>query len=96
MQEERDEVACHESNGVSAGAEARVLCPVDDNDAGEAEIDGRGEEGGADGEDNEIHQEGWVCERVLSSVSVKLLSFRMYLDRGDGHRLTLCIWILAI
>lgn len=55
LQEQRDEITRNERDSVGAGTNARVLGAVDDDDAREAEVDGSGEEGGADGEDDEVH-----------------------------------------
>lgn len=48
LKDERDEVACHEGDCVGAWAEAGNLLAVDDDYAGEAEVEGAGEEGGGD------------------------------------------------
>ena len=48
LKDERDEVACHEGNCVGARAEAGDLLTVDDDYAGEAEVEGAGEEGRGD------------------------------------------------
>lgn len=46
LENEGDEVAGAEYEGVCAGLEAGEVGAVDDDDAGEAQIDGSGEEGG--------------------------------------------------
>lgn len=48
LEDEGDEVACHESDCVRAWTEAGDFLAVDDDDAGEAEVEGAGEEGGGD------------------------------------------------
>ena len=48
LKDERDEVACHEGDCVGARAEAGDLLAVDDDYAGETDVEGAGEEGGAD------------------------------------------------
>ena len=45
---ERDEVACHECDCVGARAKAGDVLAVDDDYAGEAEVESASEEGGAD------------------------------------------------
>lgn len=67
LQDEREQVAAAEDKGVCARAEARQVLAVDDDDAREAEVDGGAEEGGRDGEADEVDEEvvaGWV-EGVL-------------------------------
>lgn len=54
LQDERDEVAADEEEGVGARADARDVLAVDDDDAAEAEVDGGAEEGRADGEADEV------------------------------------------
>lgn len=54
LKNERDEVACHEGDSVDTWAETRDLMAVDDDYAGEAEVEGAGEEGGGDCEGDEI------------------------------------------
>lgn len=39
MEDEADEVACAEEDGVGAGREAGEILTVDDDDPGEAEVD---------------------------------------------------------
>lgn len=54
LEDQRDEVACHEDNCVDARAAAGDILVVDDNDAGEAEVKGAGEESGSDCKNYEI------------------------------------------
>ena len=65
MQNQRDEIADHESDGVSLRFEIRVSLPVDNNDAGEAEVDSCGKEGRADGQSDYVSQEAGISERVV-------------------------------
>lgn len=48
LEDERDKVVCHEGDCVGARAEPGDFLAVDDDYAGKAEIEGTGEEGGAD------------------------------------------------
>jgi hypothetical protein len=48
LKDERDKVACHEGDCEGARTEAGDLLAVDDDYAGEAEVEGAGEEGGGD------------------------------------------------
>ena len=59
LQHQRDEVAGYEGEGVGAGTEAGEVFAVDDYDAGQAEVDGGGEEGWGDGESDE-RPGGWL------------------------------------
>lgn len=54
LEDEREEIETHKGNSVDGGAETWDAAAVDDHDAGEAEVDGSTEQGGADGEADEI------------------------------------------
>lgn len=54
LEDERDEVACDESDCVGARAETGYLLAVYDDDAGEAEVEGGSEESGGDCEGDEV------------------------------------------
>lgn len=58
MQAESGEVADDESDGVGPRTEAGNVLAVDNDDAGEAEVDGGGKEGGTDGEADEVAVSG--------------------------------------
>lgn len=47
LEDQRDEVACHEDNCIGAGAEAGDVLAVDDDYAGQAEVKGASNEGGS-------------------------------------------------
>ncbi len=54
LHDEGEDVAADEDDGVGAGFEAGEGFAVDDDDAGEGEVDGGGDEAGGDGEDDEV------------------------------------------
>ena len=54
LKDKRDKVACHEGDCVGARAEAGDVLTVDDDYAGEAEVEGAGEEGGANCQGDEV------------------------------------------
>ena len=54
LEEQCQEVAADEDEGVRAGSNPGVLGTVDGDDAGEADVDGGGEEGGGDSEADEV------------------------------------------
>ena len=65
LDHQADDVAAQEDQGVRARLPAANLLPVDDDDAAEAQVDGGGEEDGADGETDQIHEEPAAQEGVL-------------------------------
>lgn len=54
LQDEGEDVAADEDDGVGAGLEAGEGFAVDDDDAGEGEVDGGGDETWCYGEDDEV------------------------------------------
>jgi hypothetical protein len=54
LQDEGEEVAADEGNGIEGRAEAREFSPVNDDNVSQADIDGGAEEGRGDGEPDQI------------------------------------------
>lgn len=65
LEDQGEEIAADEEAGDELRGEPREAGPVDGDDAREAEVDGGGEEGGADGQADEVDDEGVVVEVVL-------------------------------
>ena len=64
MQEQTDEVTGAEDDGICAGPEPGEVGAVDDDDAGEAEVDGGAQESGGNGQGDEVHEEIIAVERI--------------------------------
>ena len=58
MQDEGKDVAANEDARVGVGLEARELFTIDNDDAGEAEVDPCGEEGRGNGEADDVPVNG--------------------------------------
>ena len=61
LEEEGEDVAGDEDAGVRERFEVRVFRAEGDDDAGEGEVDTRGEEGGGNGQADDLHQETILC-----------------------------------
>ena len=63
LQHEREEVAEDEGEGVGSRLEPREALAIDDDDACETKVDGGAEEGGADGEADEVSEISSLVDR---------------------------------
>ena len=64
LQDKRQKIAADEEAGDELGREPRQAMSVDGDDASKAEVDGGREEGRADGQTDEVDDEGIVVEVV--------------------------------
>lgn len=54
LQDQREEIEADEGDGIDGRAKARNVSAIDDDDAGQAQVDGGADEGGGDGEADEV------------------------------------------
>lgn len=57
LQDQREDIETDEGYGIDGGAEARNLSTENDDDAGQADIDGGAEEGGSDCQADQVASE---------------------------------------
>lgn len=54
MEDEREKVTADEDEGIGSGLDSRGTFSIHDDDTGEAEVDGGGQESGANGQADEV------------------------------------------